>query len=107
MEKALRRYRIMARVTGVVLIILIGILTTKWYVSPTTWDSLKPIRVLFGMGHGVILYPLYLVTCFQLVIAARIKLIYFVAMLLSGFVPFLAFVMERYTEKNLVPRRPQ
>jgi integral membrane protein len=107
MERALHRYRIMARVTGVVLIVLIGILTAKFYVSPSTWESLKPIRVLFGMGHGVVLYPLYLVTCFQLVIAARIKLIYFVAMLLAGFVPFLAFAMERYTEKNLVPRRPQ
>ena len=37
----------------------------------------------------------------------RLAATVFVAMLLAGFVPFLAFAMERYTEKNLVPRRPQ
>lgn len=107
MERALRHYRIMARVTGVTLIALMVLLLAKLGVSPSTWESLKPLRVIIGMGHGVLLYPIYLVTCFQLVLKARIKLIYFVAMLLAGFVPFLAFVMERYTEKNLIARRAQ
>jgi integral membrane protein len=107
MERALRHYRVMARVTGVTLIALMALLLAKLGVSDDTWNSLKPLRVVIGMGHGVILYPIYLVTCFQLVLKARIKLVYFVAMLLAGFVPFLAFVMERYTEKNLISRRAQ
>ena len=105
MDRALRHYRIMARVTGVTLIALCLILLVKAFGSSALWENIKVLRIIVGMGHGVLLYPIYLVTCFQLVLKARIKLVYFVLLLLAGFVPGLAFVMESYTEKNLVPRK--
>jgi integral membrane protein len=103
MDGALRRYKFMAYVTGTTLLILFVTLALKQW-APAFWHHIHWFVALVGVGHGVVLYPIYMVTCFNLILKARIKPIYFVLMLLAGFVPFLAFVMERYTEKNLLAR---
>ena len=104
MEKALRFYKAMAYVTGSTLLLLMFFVLLK-SVNKSLYESMGVFRAIIGIGHGVLLYPIYMAACFNLILKARIKFVYFILMLLAGFVPFLAFVMERYTEKNLVPRR--
>ncbi|MEI8148199.1 MAG: DUF3817 domain-containing protein [Actinomycetes bacterium] len=104
MEKALRFYKVMAYITGSTLLLLVFFVVLH-SVNESLWNSIKVFRSIIGIGHGVVLYPIYMAACFNLILKARIKFVYFILMLLAGFVPFLAFVMERYTEKNLVPRR--
>ena len=104
MEKALRFYKVMAYITGSTLLLLVFFVVLH-SVNESLWNSIKVFRSIIGIGHGVVLYPIYMAACFNLILKARIKFVYFIMMLLAGFVPFLAFVMERYTEKNLVPRR--
>jgi len=104
MEKALRFYKVMAYITGSTLLLLVFFVVLHG-VNESLWNSIKVLRSIIGIGHGVVLYPIYMAACFNLILKARIKFAYFILMLLAGFVPFLAFVMERYTEKNLVPRR--
>ena len=104
MEKALRFYKVMAYITGTTLLLL-AFFVVLHSVNESLWNSIKVFRSIIGIGHGVVLYPIYMAACFNLILKARIKVVYFFLMLIAGFVPFLAFVMERYTEKNLVPRR--
>ena len=105
MKRAHSFYRIMSYVTGTTLLLLTATFILH-RVDAALWDRVHWFVALIGIGHGVVLYPIYMVSCFNLILKARIKFVYFFLMLISGFVPFLAFVMERYTEKNLVPRRP-
>ncbi len=104
MDRALRFYKVMAYITGTTLLLL-AFFVLLHAVDPSLWKSLKVLRTVIGIGHGVVLYPIYMVSCFNLILKARIKIVYFFLMLAAGFVPMLAFIMERYTEKNLVPRR--
>lgn len=103
MDRALRFYKIMAYITGSTLLLLTFFVVLKSF-DESLYKSLHVIRAIFGIGHGVVLYPIYMVSCFNLILKARIKIVYFFLMLAAGFVPLLAFIMERYTEKNLVPR---
>ena len=104
MERAFRLYKVMAYVTGTTLLLLFVTLGLKQWANHF-WHQIHWFVALVGVGHGVVLYPIYMVTCFNLILKARIKAQYFVLMLVAGFVPLLAFVMERYTEKNLVQRK--
>jgi integral membrane protein len=104
MEKALRFYKVMAYITGTTLLLL-AFFVVLHSVNESLWNSIKVFRSIIGIGHGVVLYPIYMAACFNLILKARIKVVYFFLMLIAGFVPLLAFIMERYTEKNLVPRR--
>jgi integral membrane protein len=104
MEKALRFYKVMAYITGSTLLLLMFFVLLK-SVNKSLYESMGVFRAIIGIGHGIVLYPIYMAACFNLIMKARIKLVYFFLMLIAGFVPLLAFIMERYTEKNLVPRR--
>lgn len=99
MEPAFRRYRFMSFVTGTTLLILTGtlILHSADYAE---WHSLHLFVAIVGIGHGVVLYPIYLITCFLFALKARINLGYLVLMLLSGFVPGLAFYMEHVVARR-------
>ncbi len=103
MDRALRFYKIMAYITGTTLLLL-AFFVVLHSVNESLWKSLHVARSIVGLSHGVVLYPIYMVACFNLILKARIKIFYFFLMLAAGFVPLLAFIMERYTEKNLVPR---
>lgn len=93
MEAAFRRYRMMSFVTGTTLIVLVLFLILHT-VDLTLWTHLKPLVTVVGIGHGVVLYPIYLVLCFQFTLKARLHFGLLVLMLLAGFVPGLAFYME-------------
>lgn len=102
MEKAFQRYRIMSFVTGTTLLILCCTLLLHT-VDLKLWKDIKIFVDVVGIGHGVVLYPIYLVMSFQLALKARLHLGYVVLMLGAGFVPGLAFYMEHRMRVKLYP----
>ncbi len=104
MEAAFRRYRMMSFVTGTTLIILVIFLILHT-VDLSLWNHLKVLVTIVGIGHGVVLYPIYLVLCFQFTLKARLHFGLLVLMLLAGFVPGLAFYMEHRVEKSTAALR--
>jgi integral membrane protein len=92
-ETAFKRYRIMSYVTGTTLLIL-AFFFILHSIDLRLWKSLHIFVAIVGIGHGVVLFPIYLVTCFLFVMKARAPLGLLIIMFLSGFVPGLAFYME-------------
>ncbi len=87
----------MSFVTGSTLIVLVIFLILHT-VDLALWEHLKILVTIVGIGHGVVLYPIYLVMCFQFTLKARLHFGLLVLMLLAGFVPGLAFYMEHRVE---------
>ena len=88
-SSALARYRTMAYLvgTGLLVLVLVGI--------PLQYGANKPDVVkIVGPIHGF-LYLVYLVTAYDLWRRERWSLLRIVAMVSAGFVPVLAFVVER------------
>ena len=83
------RYRVMAYVTGTVLLI------ACFVALPLTYAADEPAfgKVVWTM-HGW-LYLLYLMAAVHLAMARRWKPVRLVLVLLAGTIPFLSFVMER------------
>ncbi|MGA2295355.1 MAG: DUF3817 domain-containing protein [Acidimicrobiales bacterium] len=102
MEKAFGRYRIMSFVTGTTLLILCCTLILHT-VDLKLWKSMYWFVAVVGIGHGVVLYPIYLVMSFQVALKARLHVGYVALMMGAGFVPGLAFYMENRMEKKLFP----
>jgi integral membrane protein len=88
---ALLRYRIMAYTVGVGLIVVFCCIP---------FDSVEKV---VGFTHGM-LYLVYLVTVLDLVRRARLGLWNLICMVASGWVPFLAFVMERWVTRRVSNR---
>jgi len=94
-EGALRRYRIMAYVVGVFLLVLVcvGI--------PLQYAAGKPVVVqIVGPIHGF-LYIVYLLAAVDLARRARLSLLQLALMVGAGFVPFLAFFIEHWVTKQV------
>jgi integral membrane protein len=102
MYKAFGRYRIMSFVTGTTLLILCCTLILHT-VDLKFWDSIHLFVDVVGIGHGVVLYPIYLVMSFNLALKARLHVGYIALMMGAGFVPGLAFYMEYRMERKLYP----
>ena len=104
MDAAFRRYKVMSFVTGTTLLLLCAFLILH-SVDRTLWQHLHGLVVFVGIGHGVVLYPVYMVMCFQFFLKARdLHAGVLILMLLAGFVPGLAFYMERRVERRLAAR---
>jgi len=86
---ALIRFRIIAYIVGVVLLVLVFVAMPVKYIGddPSLVETVGPI-------HGF-LYIVYLVLAFDLARRARWSLGRTVLILLAGTVPFLSFVAER------------
>ncbi len=104
MEAAFRRYRAMSFVTGTTLILLTLFLILHT-VDLSLWTHLKAVVTVVGIGHGVVLYPIYMIMCFQFALKARLHVGLLVLMLLAGFVPGLAFYMEHLVAVRTAPQR--
>lgn len=85
---ALVRYRVMAYVTGTLLILLVFVAVPIQVLGNDT-----PVAIL-GQVHGY-LYMVYLVAAADLARRVRFSLTRMVAMFLAGVVPTLAFFCER------------
>ena len=102
MEKAFARYRFMSFVTGTTLLTLFFFLILHG-VDLRLWKDIKALVTVDGIAHGVVLYPIYLVMSFQVALKARLHIGYVVLMMLAGFVPGLAFYMERRMRLKIFP----
>ncbi len=87
---ALARYRVMAIVTGVFLLILTVEVVLKYVLGVDVGE----VGRLIAIVHGWI-YVAYLVTVFDLWSKLRWGFGRFVALVLAGVVPVLSFVVER------------
>ncbi|WP_106399229.1 DUF3817 domain-containing protein [Actinocorallia populi] len=89
MEAAITRYRILATVVGVMLILVcfVGLPIRLITGNETPSAIISPV-------HGL-LYMIYLVISFDLYTKARWPMKKFLVMVSAGLVPFLAFFIER------------
>lgn len=92
---ALTRYRIMAYVVGVGLLILVVVAVPLKYLA----DKSALVAVV-GPIHGF-LYVVYLLTALDLAVRCRWPLGRTALVLLAGTVPFLSFVAERRVTREV------
>jgi integral membrane protein len=89
----------MAYVTGTLLIILFFVaVPLKIFAHDGTLSN------LVGLPHGVVCYPLYLLTTFDLYRRVRWPLSRVALIVLAGVVPFLTFYVERKVVAELRDR---
>jgi integral membrane protein len=92
---ALTRYRVMAYVVGVWLVVLVFV------GMPLKYLAGEPLVVqIVGPVHGF-LYIVYLVTALDVAIKRRYALPRTALMLLGGVLPFLSFVVERTVTRDV------
>ena len=97
MHGAVLRYRVMAYVTGVVLMVLcfVGV--------PLQIAGHPAVANDVGVVHGI-LYIIYLITAYVLARKLRLALRPMVILLLAGTIPVLTFVVERWmTHRYIEP----
>lgn len=94
-EGALRRYRIMAYTVGVGLLILVFVGVPLQYGA-----DVPQVAEIVGPIHGF-LYIVYLAAAFDLARRARFTIWQLAAMIGAGFVPGLAFVIERRVTRRV------
>ncbi|MEU7869472.1 DUF3817 domain-containing protein [Dactylosporangium sp. NPDC049140] len=94
LNPALTRYRVVAWIVGVLLIVL-----TVGTVLKYTSDD-ETIVAIVGPAHGF-LYMVYLLLAADLARRARWKIGFTVLVLLAGTVPFLSFVAERVVTRRV------
>ena len=89
MNAALTRFRVMAYVTGVMLLVLVLVAMPLKYIG----DS-ETLMSIIGPAHGF-LYMVYLVTAFDLAVRNKWSFGRTLLLLGAGVVPGLSFVVER------------
>jgi integral membrane protein len=94
---ALTRYRVIAYVVGVMLLLLLFVAMPLKYLAddPNAMDIIGPM-------HGF-LYVVYLLATFDLFRRVRWSFARLVLMALAGTIPFLSFYAERKTTHELNP----
>lgn len=102
MDATFRRYRTMSFVTGTTLLTLFVTLLLHT-VDLSLWKHLFWFVEIVGVVHGIVLYPLYMIMCFNLVMRFRLNALLLALMLLAGFVPGLAFYLEYRMRLRLYP----
>ncbi|HEY5110731.1 MAG TPA: DUF3817 domain-containing protein [Acidimicrobiales bacterium] len=102
MDGTFRRYRLMSFVTGTTLLVLFATLLLHT-VDLAAWKQMTWFVDIVGIGHGVVLYPIYMITCFNLVMKFRLNVLFLGMMLFAGFVPGLAFYLEYRMRLKLYP----
>jgi integral membrane protein len=96
-RSALTRYRIIAYVVGVMLLVLLFVAMPLKYFG----DNPSAMNVV-GPLHGF-LYMVYLLASFDLFRRVRWSLPRLVLVALAGTIPFLSFYAERKTTHELIP----
>lgn len=95
---ALTRYRVIAYIVGVMLLVLLFVAMPLKYLAddPSAMDVVGPL-------HGF-LYVVYLLGTFDLFRRVRWSLPRLILMALAGTIPFLSFYAERKTTHELLGR---
>ena len=95
MRGVVLRYRVMAYITGVVLVILcfVGI--------PLQLAGYPAVANVVGTVHGI-LYIIYLVTAAMLAWKLRLRPERTIVLLLAGTIPILTFVVERWMTRRYI-----
>ena len=95
MKAAVLRYRVMAYVTGVVLVVLcfVGI--------PLQIAGHPAVANDVGVLHGI-LYIIYLVTAWLLARRLGLAVKPTVIMLLAGTIPIMTFIVERWVTRRFI-----
>ncbi|MEV4756152.1 DUF3817 domain-containing protein [Micromonospora sp. NPDC049559] len=101
MGAALTRYRVIAYVVGVVLIIFVAVAIPLKYL----WDQPGLVGVVAPV-HGF-LYMVYLVAVFDLGRRAHWSLGRMVLLMLAGTIPFVSFYGERAVTRTARERQPE
>ncbi len=108
-DRALLRYRVMAYVVGVLLIVLICIGVPLKYLTAEGTDPQQLgewITTYLGVAHGW-LYMIFLVMAALLARSARFSLGFTVVVLVLGTVPFLSFYGERLATGRVRSTHPE
>lgn len=116
MKGALLRYRIMASIVGVLLVVLclVGLpLHYGYLVAPdlvpkggTAWQVGSDISAYLGVAHGW-LYLIFLITAFLLSRQAKWELPFTVVTLVCGTVPLLSFWAEHRATRSVRESFPE
>jgi len=95
MRAAVLRYRVMAYVTGVVLMVLVfaGI--------PLQAAHHPQLAHVVGVVHGI-LYIIYLACAYQLSRLLRMPVKQTLILLLAGTIPVMTFVVERWATRRFI-----
>jgi integral membrane protein len=91
---ALLRYRVMAYIVGVMLLVLVLVAMPLKYFA----DVPGPVAVV-GTAHGF-LYIVYLIAAFDLALRARWSAKGTVLVLLAGTIPVMSFIAERIVTRK-------
>jgi integral membrane protein len=108
-KSALLRYRVMATVVGVLLIILVLIGVPLKYLADdgtSAQDAGEAITTYLGIAHGW-LYMIFLVMAAILARKARWAIPFTVTTLLAGTVPILTFWAERRATRAVRAAHPE
>jgi integral membrane protein len=90
----LLRYRVVAWVVGVLLIVLVCIGVPLKYAADT-----PGVAKYVGLVHGIFFYPLFLLVTLHLGVKTRMPMVRLLAAMVLGTVPFLSFWAERETTR--------
>jgi integral membrane protein len=90
---ALLRYRVVAWVVGVLLVLLfcVGI--------PLQAAGHNGVDAVVGVVHGVFFYPLYLILTLDLARRVKMPPLRLLLTMVAGTIPFVSFVAERATTR--------
>lgn len=92
---ALTRYRVMAYVVGILLVVLVCVGLPLKYI----WSDGRVVTWT-GMPHGW-LYMILLITAYDLGRRVKWSIKWFLLIMAAGTVPFLSFVAEHFATKNV------
>jgi integral membrane protein len=98
-EGALLRYRVVALIVSVLLIVLffVGI--------PLGLAGYQGVNAVVGVVHGVFFYPLYILLTIDLTRRVRMSPIQLVLTIIAGTVPIASFYAERKTTQFIRERQ--
>lgn len=94
-KSALLRYRIMAWVVGIMLVILMCVGMPLKYI----WGT-DTVVIWTGIPHGW-LYMVLLITAYDLGRRVHWPIKWFIMIMLAGTIPFLSFVAEHFATRNV------
>lgn len=98
MSGALKRFQVMAYITGISLIVLVFVIIPVRYIGDNETPS-----TYFSPFHGL-MYFLYVLAAFDLVSRMRWSLGRLILIMIAGCVPFLSFVAERRATREVEGR---